>query len=52
MKKEYAEIEIDLGIKELEAKIQQIQEKKTELWGLIYEAREIAGKYNFKITFK
>ena len=28
MKKEFTSIEIDLGIKELEEKLQQIQEKK------------------------
>lgn len=52
MKHEYAGIEINLGIKELEVKIQQINNAKDELRRLIYEAEDIVGKYNFKITFK
>lgn len=52
MKKEFASIEIDLGIKELEEKLQQIQDKKMELWVLADQAQEIADKYNIKITFK
>lgn len=52
MKQNYVNVEIILGMEELEIKLQQIQEKKMELWALVDEAQEIAGKYNLKITFK
>lgn len=52
MKKEFVSIEIDLGIKELEEKLQQINKAQEDLYRLIYEAEEIATKNNIKISFK
>lgn len=52
MKQNYVNVEIILGVEELEKKLQQIHEKKTELWALINEAQEIAFNHNLRITFK
>lgn len=52
MNKEYVQIELNLGIEELEDVLLQIENKKAELWGLLDDAQTIANKYNLKITFK
>lgn len=52
MKQNYVNVEIILGVEELEKKLQQINKAQEDLYRLIYEAEEIATKNNIKISFK
>lgn len=52
MKNQNTEIEIDLGMQELNETLEEIQKVKSNLWSLIYKAEEQAVKCSVKITIK